>query len=97
MILLCILLAVLGPALMLYDYALLKPGPCEKCEATISPEGTAAPLICPQCRLRQLPRKQVKIKGARGILVIFAELSIVGTLVGLMLGGSIAPSAFRSS
>ena len=93
MILLCSLCAVLGIAFVLFDYGPLKPISCEKCGAVVPREKATGPLLCPQCRLQDLPRKQAKIEGAKGILVLFAALSIVGMLAGLILGGSVGSSS----
>ena len=97
MILLCSLFAVLGIAFVLFDYGPLKPISCEKCGTIVSREKSTGPLLCPQCRLQQLPPKQAKIEGARATLLLFAVLSSVGILAGLMFAGSVGSSSGVSS
>ncbi len=69
------------------DSARQKPVPCEKCGSTIPTSGTSGPLICPRCRLRQLPKEQLRKEHAKGFWIIFALLLIIGFFAGFMLTG----------
>jgi hypothetical protein len=68
--------------------ARFNPVPCEKCGAIISRGGTTEPLICHRCRLLNLPSKQAKKENAKGILVLLALLTFIGTFAAFVLGDS---------
>jgi len=67
-----------------------KPVPCEKCGSIIPPEGTTGPLICPRCRLRHLPKEQLRKEQAKGVWIILALLLIMGLFAGFMLPVSVS-------
>jgi len=84
MLLLGLFFALLG-ARFWVGSARRKPVPCEKCGSIIPPAGTTGPLICPRCRLRHLPKEQLRKEQARGVWIILALLLIVGIFAGFML------------
>jgi predicted RNA-binding Zn-ribbon protein involved in translation (DUF1610 family) len=67
------------------DVAQLDPMPCEKCGCVLPPNSTSTPLICPRCRLRCLPEKQLRKKQATGFGIILALLLMVSLEAGFRL------------
>ncbi len=84
-VLLLVLFSVLLIARFLVESAGVKPGPCEKCGSIKRPKGATGPLICPRCRLRHLPKEQLRKQQAKGIWIILCLLLIVGSFVGFVM------------
>jgi predicted RNA-binding Zn-ribbon protein involved in translation (DUF1610 family) len=83
--LLLALFFVLVLARVLNESNRLKPVPCEKCTSMIPPTAVTGPLICPRCRLRHLPKEQLRQQQVTRFWIILAGLLIVGVFAGDML------------
>jgi hypothetical protein len=85
------LLLLLGP---IAAFSRGKSIPCERCGFIIARGGATDPLLCPRCRLGNLPSKEAQSEVAKGIAAAFAVPSIMAIFVTYMLAGAIGFPVF---